>query len=149
MYEVGMGGDSFLRNIAGVVGGGSKLPIQGSGLLSGSNLPSGGHSAIMGFHLAQVAENAAAEAEAEAAEAVAAARRQEQQERAERRAAAAAARPAYEAAAEQQAIEQRQARRAAAVTLGVGAGGLVVVGILGYFGYRWWKGRGDGEEEEG
>lgn len=61
--------------------------------------------------------------------------------RQQRRQAASEARPAYEAAAEQQAIEQRQARRATKMALGVSAGGLVIASVLGYFGYRWWKGR--------
>ncbi len=70
-----------------------------------------------------------------------------QEAREQSRQAAREARPAYEAASEQQAIEQRQARQATIATLGVGAGGLVVVGILGYVGYRWWKGRSEVEEE--
>lgn len=85
------------------------------------------------------AEEAARQAEIDA-------RNAEREARAERRAAAERARPAEEAAAEQLAIEQRQARRAAVTTLGVGAGGLVIVGILGYVGYRWWKRRGETEE---
>lgn len=67
-------------------------------------------------------------------------------DRQQRRQASLEARRDYEAAAEQQAIDQRQARRATITTLGVGAGGLAIVSVLGYFGYRWWKGR---DKEEG